>query len=80
MSKTQLMRCPHCKAVTEIDIGWAIRNGRVSCLECCRSFDIRVGEEEEEKKETPPPVPKKEEPKKEDKKPSREFYNNWDEF
>lgn len=45
--------CPFCKTIVEIDIGWAIRNGRVFCGGCCKSFEIRVGEEE---KSTPPAV------------------------
>ena len=45
MSKVQYISCPFCKSTVEIDISWAIRNGRVFCGSCCKSFDIRVGEE-----------------------------------
>lgn len=53
--KSQFMPCPFCKSIVEINIDWAIRNGRVFCNGCCKAFDIRVGEEED--KETPPPIP-----------------------
>lgn len=56
MSKTQYTACPFCKSVVEVDINWAIRNGRIFCGGCCKSFDIRVGEE------TDDDPPKKEEP------------------
>jgi len=46
------MPCPYCKSIVEVNIDWAIRNGRVFCNSCCKAFDVRVGEEE-----TPPPVP-----------------------
>ena len=57
MSKVQYISCPFCKSTVEIDISWAIRNGRVFCGSCCKSFDIRVGEETDDeppKKEIPP--------------------------
>lgn len=56
MSKVQYISCPFCKSTVEIDISWAIRNGRVFCGSCCKAFDIRVGEETEDeppKKEVP---------------------------
>lgn len=56
MSKIQYIPCPFCKSTVEINISWAIRNGRVFCGSCCKSFDIRVGEETEDeppKKEAP---------------------------
>ncbi len=55
MSKVQYISCPFCKSTVEINIDWAIRNGRVFCGNCCKSFDIRVGEETEDE------PPKKEE-------------------
>lgn len=56
MSKYEYTNCPFCRSTVEIDISWAIRNGRVFCGECCKAFDIRVGEEtsdEPPKKEVP---------------------------
>jgi uncharacterized Zn finger protein (UPF0148 family) len=62
MSKTQYTACPFCKSVVEVDINWAIRNGRIFCGSCCKSFDIRVGEETEDeppKKEVPADIKEK---------------------
>lgn len=56
MSKYEYTPCPFCKSIVEIDVSWAIRNGRVFCNGCCKSFDIRIGEETESeppKKEVP---------------------------
>ena len=55
MSKIQYTGCPFCKQVVEVDISWAIRNERIFCGSCCKSFPIRVGEETEDE------PPKKEE-------------------
>lgn len=56
MSKHEYTPCPFCKSIVEVNIDWAIRNGRIFCGGCCKSFDIRVGEEtsdEPPKKEVP---------------------------
>jgi hypothetical protein len=45
-------KCPYCKSVVEVDVDFAIRNGRIFCNSCCKSFEIHVGKEE------PPPIPK----------------------
>lgn len=58
MSKYEYTKCPYCPTIVEIDVSWAIRNGRVFCNGCCKSFDIRIGEETESE------PPKKEEPAK----------------
>lgn len=52
-------KCPYCKSVVEVNIDFAIRNGRIFCNSCCKAFDIQVGEEEDD--EVPTPVSKKEE-------------------
>lgn len=41
-------KCPYCKSVVEVNINFAIRNGRIFCNSCCKAFDIHVGEEEDE--------------------------------
>jgi len=45
---TQPTPCPYCRSIVEVNITWAIKNGRVFCNSCCKAFDIRVGEEETE--------------------------------
>ena len=57
MSKFQYISCPFCKATVQIDINWAIRNERVFCNTCCKSFPIHVGEETDDE----PPEPTKKE-------------------
>lgn len=54
-TKTEIVPCPYCKSDVEVDVDWAIRNGRVFCGNCCKSFPIRIGEIPE------PPKPTKEE-------------------
>lgn len=54
MSKYEYTPCPFCKSIVEIDVSWAIYNGRVFCGTCCKSFDVRIGEETES---TPPEIP-----------------------
>lgn len=49
--KTQIMNCPFCKSIVDVDIDWAIRNERIFCGGCCKSFPIRVGEDTEDEKE-----------------------------
>lgn len=43
--------CPVCKYLIKVPIAWAIKNERIFCENCCKSFEIHVGEEENE-----PPV------------------------
>lgn len=50
MKNKELMPCPYCKSILEIDVDWAIRNERYFCGECCKSFPIRIGEVPEEPK------------------------------
>ena len=47
---TDFTKCPFCKSVVEVDIDFAIKNGRIFCNACCKAFDIKVGEEEEDSK------------------------------
>jgi len=84
MSKSQYMPCPFCKSVVEVNIDWAIRNGRVFCGGCCKSFDIRVGEEEDDeppKKEVPKvPEEKIEDTKEKFDKGVKEILDEEDDF
>ena len=47
---TQHTNCPFCRNIVIINIDWAIKNGRVFCETCLKSFPIIVGEEEKEPK------------------------------
>lgn len=91
MSKVQYIPCLFCKSTVEINIDWAIRNGRVFCGSCCKSFDIRVGEEEDETPEPPKkdvPVEKVEDTKEKFDKAVEEHFESitdtnddyWDTF
>lgn len=50
--KNEIMSCPYCKGILEIDVSWAIKNERYFCEHCCKSFPIRIGEVPEKKEET----------------------------
>jgi Fe-S-cluster containining protein len=46
------MKCPFCKSIIDVDIAWAIKNQRIFCGDCCKSFPVAIrGEEVEEKEE-----------------------------
>lgn len=49
--KTQVMNCPFCNSILDVDIDWAIRNERIFCGTCCKSFPVRIGEDTTDKPE-----------------------------
>lgn len=89
-SNIEHVPCPYCKYSVEINVRFAISNGRVFCQTCCKSFDIRIEEDEKEEipvvespkevlKEEPIAETPKEEPVKEGKedKLDKDYYNYW---
>jgi transcription elongation factor Elf1 len=46
--KTQIVECPFCNYPVEIDVDFAIKNGRVFCGTCCKSFEVNIQSEQEE--------------------------------
>ena len=53
MSKMQYIQCIYCKYPMEIDLDFAIKNGRVFCGTCCKAFEVdfekkKIKEDEDE--------------------------------
>ena len=34
------IECPYCESIVESPRSWIIKNGRVFCGTCCKSFDV----------------------------------------
>ena len=41
------LECRFCPTIIEVPKSWIIHNGRVFCPGCCKSFEVRLGEEKE---------------------------------
>ena len=39
------LECKFCESEIEVPKSWIIHNGRVFCGCCCKSFEVRLGEE-----------------------------------
>ena len=48
------IECRHCGTNFDVPKSWIIHNGRVFCPTCCKSYEVRLGEED-----LPPPIPDK---------------------
>lgn len=50
------LECQFCNSIIEVPKEWVIKNLRVFCGSCCKSFDVRIQlepEQEEEEDKTP---------------------------
>jgi transcription elongation factor Elf1 len=45
--KDQKIRCPYCDSLFEVDADWIVKNERVFCNTCCKSFEVKLTEKEE---------------------------------
>lgn len=46
--------CPYCDELVEAPRAWAIKNERLFCNSCCKSFEVEVQSKEEQNEETEP--------------------------
>lgn len=45
--KPQEIQCPFCGTEFKVDADWIVKNERVFCNTCCKSFEVKLKEREE---------------------------------
>jgi hypothetical protein len=45
--KDQEIKCPYCDTIFEVEADWIVKNERVFCGACCKSFDVKLEDKKE---------------------------------